>query len=169
MEIRFDKARPEYACVYHDGLFLCRAKCVDGMAPEERRQIAVDARNVMKSVRKAVSRIKRDAKKHHIDTMAQDIIEMLTRRAMKAAADNPVPAQDVIDHITFDLAEAQRAASGEKSMQTLTLDEAEQARAEAVEIVADQTFKVPKYAQGRNALFLELQSRAQSGEDMTGD
>lgn len=98
------------------------------MAPEERRQIAVDARNVMKSVRKAVSRIKRDAKKHHIDTMAQDIIEMLTRRAMKAAADNPVPAQDVIDHITFDLAEAQRAASGEKSMQTLTLDEAEQAR-----------------------------------------
>lgn len=169
VEIRFDKARPEYACVYHDGLFLCRAKCVDGMAPEERRQIAVDARNVMKSVRKAVSQIKRDAKKYHIDTMAQDIIEMLTRRAMKAAADNPVPAQDVIDHITFDLAEAQRAASGEKSMQTLTIEEAEQARAEAVEIVADQTFMVPKSAQGRNALFLELESRAQSGGDLTGD
>ena len=168
-EIRFDKARPQYVYVYLDGLFVCRAKCVDDMAPEERRQIAVDARNVMKSVRKAVSRIKRDAKKHHIDTMAQDIIEMLTRRAMKAATDNPVPAQDVIDHITFDLAEAARAASGEKSMQTLTLEEAEQARIEAVEIVADQTFMVPKSAQGRNALFLELESRAQSGEDLTGD
>ena len=54
-------------------------------------------------------------------------------------------------------------------MQTLTLEEAEQARIEAVEIVADQTFMVPKSAQGRNALFLELESRAQSGEDLTGD
>ena len=80
-----------------------------------------------------------------------------------------MPTQNDVDYMTFELAEAQRAASGEKSMQTLTLEEAEQARIEAVEIVADQTFMVPKSAQGRNALFLELESRAQSGEDLTGD
>ncbi len=88
-EIRFDKARPQYAYVYLDGLFVCRAKCVDAMAPEERRQIAVDARNAMKSVRNAISQIKKDAKKNHLDTMAQDIIEMLTERAQKLVADNP--------------------------------------------------------------------------------
>lgn len=168
-EIRFDKARPQYVYVYLDGLFVCRAKCVDELAPEERRRIAIDARNAMKSVRNAISQIKKDAKKNHLDTMAQDIIEMLTKRAQKLVADNPVPTREVIEHLTFDLMEAQRAASGEKSMQTLTLEEAEQARAEAVEIVADQTFMVPKSAQGRNALFLELESRAQSGEDLTGD
>ena len=168
-EIRFDKARPQYVYVYLNGLFVCRAKCVDELAPEERRQIAVDARNAMKSVRNAISQIKKDAKKNHLDTMAQDIIEMLTKRAQKLVADNPVPTREAIEHLTFDLMEAQRAASGEKSMQTLTLEEAEQARAEAVEIVADQTFMVPKSAQGRNALFLELESRAQSGEDLTGD
>lgn len=168
-EIRFDKARPQYVYVYLDGLFVCRAKCVDELAPEERRRIAIDARNAMKSVRNAISQIKKDAKKNHLDTMAQDIIEMLTKRAQKLVADNPVPTREAIEHVTFDLMEAQRAASGEKSMQTLTLEEAEQARAEAVEIVADQTFMVPKSAQGRNALFLELESRAQSGEDLTGD
>ena len=168
-EIRFDKARPQYVYVYLDGLFVCRAKCVDELAPEERRRIAIDARNAMKSVRNAISQIKKDAKKNHLDTMAQDIIEMLTKRAQKLVVDNPVPTREVIEHLTFDLMEAQRAASGEKSMQTLTLEEAEQARAEAVEIVADQTFMVPKSAQGRNALFLELESRAQSGEDLTGD
>ena len=168
-EIRFDKARPQYVYVYLDGLFVCRAKCVDELAPEERRRIAIDARNAMKSVRNAISQIKKDAKKNHLDTMAQDIIEMLTKRAQKLVADNPVPTREAIEHLTFDLMEAQRAASGEKSMQTLTLEEAEQARAEAVEIVADQTFMVPKSAQGRNALFLELESRAQSGEDLTGD
>lgn len=168
-EIRFDKARPQFAYVYLDGLFVCRAKCVDDMAPEERRQIAVDARNAMKSVRKAISQIKKDAKKNHLDTMAQDIIEMLTKRALKTVADNPVPAQDVIEHVTFDLMEAQRAASGEKSMQTLTIEEAEQARIEAVEIMTEQTFMVPKSAQGRNVLFLELESRAQSGQSLTDD
>lgn len=170
-EIRFDKARPHYAYVYLDGLFVCRAECVDDMAPEERRQIAIDARNAMKSVRKAISEIKKDAKKNHLDTMAQDIIEMLTKRALKTVADNPVPEQDVIEHITFDLMEAQRAASGEKSMQTLTLEEAEQARAEAVEIVAEAEsgFKVPDSDRGKFEKFKELRARMLNGETLGDD
>ena len=141
------------------------------MAPEERRQIAVDARNAMKSVRKAISQIKRDAKKNHLDTMAQDIIEMLTKRAQKLVADNPVPTREVIEHVTFDLMEAQRAASGEKPMQTLTPEEAEQARAEAVEIVAEPEsgFKVPDSDRGRFDKFKELRARLLGGETLSDD
>ena len=168
-EIRFDKARPQYAYVYLDGLFVCRAKCVDAMAPEERRQIAVDARNAMKSVRNAISQIKKDAKKNHLDTMAQDIIEMLTERAQKLVADNPVPTREVIEHVTFDLMEAQRAASGEKPMQTLTPEQAEEARAQAIELVAENEFTVPQSAQARNALFEALQTRTISGEALSAD
>lgn len=34
VEIRFDKARPEYACVYHDGLFLCRRSASTAWPPK---------------------------------------------------------------------------------------------------------------------------------------
>lgn len=168
-EVRLDRVDRRYAYVYLDDIFLCRAENIDGMTPQRRQQIAVNARNASKSIKRAAAEIRKLAKKHELDRVAQDIVDYHIKRAEEIEAANPLPTPTVVDHITFELSEAQRAASGEKAMQTLTLEEAAKAQAEAVEIVAEQTFMVPKSAQGRNTLFLELESRAQSGEDLTGD
>ncbi len=91
------------------------------------------------------------------------------KRAEEIEAANPLPTPTVIDHITFELAEAQRAASSEKPMQTLTPEQAEEARAEAVELIAENEFTVPQSAQARNALFEALQARTISGEALSAD
>ena len=170
VQVRISRTDKRYAYIYDEaGLFVCRAHNVADLTPEEQRTISVDARNAAQSVKAETRRLRAFAKKHNLDQAYLHIMEHHIRKAEEYEAAHPMPTQNDVDYMTFELAEAQRAASGEKSMQTLTLDEAEQARAEAVEIVADQTFMVPKSAQGRNALFLELESRAQSGEDLTGD
>ena len=170
VQVRISRTDKRYAYIYDEaGLFVCRAHNVADLTPEEQRTISVDARNAAQSVKAETRRLRAFAKKHNLDQAYLHIMEHHIRKAEEYEAAHPMPTQNDVDYMTFELAEAQRAASGEKSMQTLTLEEAEQARIEAVEIVADQTFMVPKSAQGRNALFLELESRAQSGEDLTGD
>lgn len=170
VQVRISRTDKRYAYIYDEaGLFVCRAHNVADLTSEEQRTISVDARNAAQSVKAETRRLRAFAKKHNLDQAYLHIMEHHIRKAEEYEAAHPMPTQNDVDYMTFELAEAQRAASGEKSMQTLTLEEAEQARIEAVEIVADQTFMVPKSAQGRNALFLELESRAQSGEDLTGD
>ena len=168
-EIRADKNDLRYAYIYLDDVFLCRAENIDGMAPERRQQIAVSARNAAKSIKRAATEIRKLAKKHNLDRVAQDIMDYHIKRAEEIEAANPLPTPTVIDHITFELAEAQRAASSEKPMQTLTPEQAEEARAEAVELIAENEFTVPQSAQARNALFEALQARTISGEALSAD
>lgn len=170
-EIRFDATRPQYAYVYLDGLFVCRAECVDSMEPEQRRKIAVDARHTMRSVRTAIAGIRKDARKNHLDRMAQDILDMHVERALRLVEDNPAPTADVIEHVTFELAEAARAASKDLSMQTLTPDQAEQARTAAVKILEDQatSFVAPANLAEKQALYLRLDARRLRGEALTPD
>lgn len=54
-------------------------------------------------------------------------------------------------------------------MQTLTPEQAEEARAQAIELVAENEFTVPQSAQARNALFEALQTRTISGEALSAD
>ena len=159
-----------YAYIYLDDVFLCRAENIDGMAPERRQQIAVSARNAAKSIKRAATEIRKLAKKHNLDRVAQDIMDYHIKRAEEIEAANPLPTPTVIDHITFELAEAQRAASSEKPMQTLTPEQAERKPVRKPSSLSLKTnLQCLSLLRPAMHLFEALQARTISGEALSAD
>ena len=167
-EIRMDRQDESAVYVYLDGLFVCRAECVDNMGQERRREIAVAGRIAARSVKRQAAEIRKAARKYRIDAATQEIQEYHLARAAEIEAANPLPTRESEEHITFELEEARRAASGEKSMQTLTPEQAEAAQREAVALT-QKGFTVPGSMQERYALFCELCARVEAGETLSLD
>lgn len=167
-EIRMDRQDTSAVYVYMDGLFICRAECVDNMSAERRQELAVAGRIAARSVKKQAAAIRRLAKKHGINAAAQDIMDYHLARAEEIEAASPQPVRESEEHVTFELEEARRAVSGEKNMQTLTPEEAEAAQRQAVELTRP-VFTVPGSTQERYALFQELNARAEAGKTLSSE
>ncbi len=165
-EVRLDRRQPDTAYVYLDGLFLCRALCVDSLSADERRDLAAAGRLAARSVKAEAAQIRRLGKKHGIGNAAREIMEYHLKRAAEIEREQPLPRRAVEAHSSFELEEARRAACGKADMGTLSPEEARRAREEA-QACMTETFTVPASSRERYALYQNLTARSQAGETLT--
>lgn len=168
VQVRINRTDRAHAYIFDEGgLFICTAVNVLELNPHERRDVAVAARQTgVRKVKAEARHLRALAKKTGASDAAKEILEYHIARAAEIEAANPLPTPTVIDHITFELAEAARAADESGPVQTIAPAEAEVARKQAADALQDELYPIPADPAGRNRAYLDYSARRIRGEDL---